>query len=623
LKQNKGGVNFPAILFHEGLNCRAYEYFGVHRQGEKYVFRMWAPNAFQVNLILYIDSVSRQFKMNKITESGIWEVYIYTNEHKSENTFACKSLENVCYRYKIIAGLGTFLKNDPFSFSFSNERNCTVINTKFSFSFTDHHFMYHRFKTGDKKSNYPRNFNVLQIDLSEFAKSLGHDRIDYRLIARVLVPYVKRMNFSHVLLKSVNKCTKLSDQRSFSCLLFSPEGYFGAFDDVRYLINKLHRRSVSVIVDLCLPFFANDEYGLSRFSGRHIFDLPIEDPINTKFQGVRRFDLGKPEVVSYLTSAVFYWLEKMHADGVSLAYTDAFYYRDCVFDHDEHKISVKRYRSDNPEGIRFLHNLNTLIKKELPYNYVISERELYLTKGISRNSDQNVGFDFGFFEGWISDFSKALTPGQSQRFSSLFNESYILHALEGDLTQSKESLINKLLYCGDLYAVLRVIKVIQMTLPCKKSHLMGDDFGQLRLKDLDVTSREENEDNFFRHLYSCFISSINKWYRYDGCLFDRTGGFNVIKNQSEDIVAYECFSAEGSRLLVAINMSAESIRNVVLPAKIGSEYYKTVINTNEQRFGGRGGMTLGKCRVRKKTWDFEIEIPPMTAVLLRPEFSLD
>ena len=36
--------------FYQGTWDRAYEYFGVHRSGDGWVFRVWAPNARRVQL---------------------------------------------------------------------------------------------------------------------------------------------------------------------------------------------------------------------------------------------------------------------------------------------------------------------------------------------------------------------------------------------------------------------------------------------------------------------------------------------------------------------------------------------------------------------------------------------
>ena len=40
-----------AYLFHQGTNYRAYEFMGVHREGDSISFRVWAPNAEQIHLI--------------------------------------------------------------------------------------------------------------------------------------------------------------------------------------------------------------------------------------------------------------------------------------------------------------------------------------------------------------------------------------------------------------------------------------------------------------------------------------------------------------------------------------------------------------------------------------------
>ena len=81
MRHKYSNVNFPAIMFKEGINYRSYEYFGVHKGREKYSFRIWQPDAEKVFLVLYYKNGPLSFPMNKITDDGIWELFIHTTEH--------------------------------------------------------------------------------------------------------------------------------------------------------------------------------------------------------------------------------------------------------------------------------------------------------------------------------------------------------------------------------------------------------------------------------------------------------------------------------------------------------------------------------------------------------------
>ena len=64
-----------AYLFHQGTNFLAYEYLGLHFEGERVVFRVWAPNADGVSVCGDFNGWNNQADcMTRITEAGVWEL---------------------------------------------------------------------------------------------------------------------------------------------------------------------------------------------------------------------------------------------------------------------------------------------------------------------------------------------------------------------------------------------------------------------------------------------------------------------------------------------------------------------------------------------------------------------
>ena len=47
----KNTDGFDASLFHRGICCNAFDYFGAHKKSNKVMFRVWAPNADKVYLV--------------------------------------------------------------------------------------------------------------------------------------------------------------------------------------------------------------------------------------------------------------------------------------------------------------------------------------------------------------------------------------------------------------------------------------------------------------------------------------------------------------------------------------------------------------------------------------------
>ena len=92
-------------LFHQGTNYYAYEYMGVHKTESGYVFRVWAPNADVIMLTGEFNDWSESLPLERITEGGIWEVYVDDGTVK----------EGDRYKYKIYGCGQVHYKADPYA----------------------------------------------------------------------------------------------------------------------------------------------------------------------------------------------------------------------------------------------------------------------------------------------------------------------------------------------------------------------------------------------------------------------------------------------------------------------------------------------------------------------------
>ena len=86
--------------------------------------------------------------------------------------------------------------------------------------------------------------------------------------------------------------------------------------EFKAFVDKCHENGLGVILDFAYSHFCKDAHGLYKFDGSPQFEY--EDPLKAENLGwgTVHFDLGKPEVNSFLLSNAMYWFKEFHIDGI-------------------------------------------------------------------------------------------------------------------------------------------------------------------------------------------------------------------------------------------------------------------------------------------------------------------
>ncbi|MBR4880300.1 MAG: hypothetical protein IKU19_00095, partial [Clostridia bacterium] len=197
LNSDKGYGEAAQYLFHQGTNFSAYDYMGCHTKksenGFIYSFRVWAPRASEVRVIGDVFGWEQGLRMDRITETGIWEL----------ETGHTEDLVGSYYKYKIISDTGVFLKADPYAFSSQTLGDtASVITDIEGYEWADNAWMKYRSKLTDRQKDgkehfYPHPLNIYEVHLGSWKTRNGGSTSDrsnylsYSEIADDLIPYVK------------------------------------------------------------------------------------------------------------------------------------------------------------------------------------------------------------------------------------------------------------------------------------------------------------------------------------------------------------------------------------------------------------------------------------------------
>ena len=164
--------------FFNGECYNAYEYFGAHPYKNGYIFRVFAPNALQVQVVGDFNAWDgSKHIMNKVDNRGIYELYV-----KEINS------DYQVYRYNILTKSNQqIMKSDPYAF-YSELRPNTASKTfdLSSYEFHDEKWM----KNRTKGEHSP--INIYEIHLGSFLRNLDGTWMSYEQVAPLLVKYLKK-----------------------------------------------------------------------------------------------------------------------------------------------------------------------------------------------------------------------------------------------------------------------------------------------------------------------------------------------------------------------------------------------------------------------------------------------
>jgi len=572
--------------FHKSYITDAYEFLGCHREAEGcHVFRVFAPHALAVSVVGdYNEWDSAVHPMHRISDQGIWETKI----------FGLPIFTN--YKYWIKNKSKSFFKQDPYGFHFeTNGGTCAKIYDLDEFQFTDQDW----FAQKAKKTIYESPMNVYEVHLGSWKRYKNNSPFNYRKIADELIPYAKRMGFTHL---EVMPIMEFPFEGSWGYQVtgyFSVTSRYGQPADFMYFVNKAHQSGLGVILDWVPAHFPKDGFGLYEFDGEDVYEDPNPFRREHANWGTRIFNFQKPEVKSFLISSARFFFEKYHLDGLRVDAVASMLY----LDYDRKEWQPNIYGGNhNLESIDFLKTLNTEIFKYFPTALMIAEESTDFANVSKPVYMGGLGFNFKWNMGWMNDtlyYMKTNPMFRRYQHNKLtfslvyaFSENYVLPISHDEVVHGKHSLLDKMPGTYDeKFANLRAFLGYMMTHPGKKLSFMGYEFGQFTewnySKELDwLLLGYEKHQKLFQ-----YVKDLNKFYLNHSCLWEIDCSWEGFKWINSDDADYNCLSfrrinAHKRELIIAINFSGINLTDYRLGLRSGS--YQEVMNSDALIYGGSG-----------------------------------
>lgn len=612
------------MLFKETSNSdyRAYDYYGAHIDGNECVFRIWAPHAEAVYVYGDFNKwVKRDssYKMTKINDCGDYELIKTSIELFSS------------YKYLIISDKGEFEKTDPYAFcSSTNASYASKIYDNNLYEWKDQEWIKYRKKQDIKNSP----LNIYECHIGSWRREQDGSFYSFKKTAEELVPYVKKMGYTHIELLPVMEHPFYGSLGYEICGYYSPSSRFGSPEGLKYFVDYCHRHGIGVIFDWMPAHFPKDAHGLYNLDGYCCYEYEDEMKREQPAWGTVVFNFGKKKVREYLISNALFWIEKYHADGLRVDAVSSMLYLD--FGREPGKWQENEYGGrENLEALDFLRDLNKTITDLHNDVFTVAEESSAWQMMTRPVKIGGLGFTFKWNMGWTNDtieYAKTDPYFRKDKHYKItfpatyaFSENYILPISHDDVSIGNGSLLFKM--PGDLdnkVSNLKAFMGYMIAFPGKKLIFMGNEFACISEWDhnkelswnLLNTDPHSNVCYYFRELNLFYLDHPALWQN------DCTNkGFQWISNddKEQNIIA---FIRKGNREeLIFIFNFAPVIR---YDYRIGVPYecrYEEIFTSDSERFCGNGikngVLETYPFPMHGFTQQISLTLPPLSVICLK------
>jgi len=627
--------DYDTYLFNQGNNHRIYEKLGCHLREVNGVkgasFAVWAPMAQRVSVVGSFNQWDgRTHQMRMLGSSGVWELFIPG------------LVEGDIYKYEIKTSSGEiYIKSDPYAFYAEKPpQTASVVYDNSKYTWNDEDWLTRR----AEENIFDKPVNIYEVHLGSWMQEpdpdpeseTGFKPFSYRKLAETLVPYVKKMGYTHIELLPVMEHPFDGSWGYQVTGYYAVTSRYGTPEDFKYFVDTCHQNDIGVILDWVPAHFPKDGHGLARFDGSALYEYEDKRIGEHLEWGTHIFNYGRNEVRNFLVANAVFWFDEYHVDGLRVDAVASMLYLDYCRKEGEW-IPNKYGGREHLEAVEFLQTLNTVVYKYFPNVMMIAEESTAWPNVTKPVDIGGLGFSHKWNMGWMNDFLKFISMDFIYRkyhsnlitfsFMYAWSENFVLVLSHDEVVHGKCSLLSKMF--GDYnqkFAGLRCAYGYFFGHPGKKLLFMGGEYGQfIEWKYKESLDWHLLDYPMHEKLSQC-VKDLNHLYKQEKAMYEAdftNEGFEWI--HFDDDYSILSFARKGKdwhdMLVFVCNFSPVSFESYRIGAPLDTTYTE-IFNTDNEKYGGGNMLNTEPIKAEKlpyhnKPNSITLRVPPLSTVILR------
>lgn len=616
--------------------ANAHEYFGIHHVDGGWVYREWAPSAYQLYLSGEFNNWNQTSHPLKKLENGIWELKLDGDDALWDG---CKVKTVVDANLTRTEHIPLYIRRavqDKESVTWAGE----VVDDKKTFAWTDQEF-----KGADSLYIYEAHVGMAQEE-----GKVG----TYLEFANKILPMIKKMGYNAIQLMAIMEHPYYGSFGYQVSNFFAASSWFGKPEDLKYLVNKAHKLGIRVLLDVVHSHAVkNTAEGINMFDGTEWQFFHNGDKGDHPAWGTKCFNYGKDEVIHFLLSNLKFWMTEYHFDGFRFDGVTSMLYHDhglgTAFDNDNKYFSLNTH----VEAITYLQLANEVIREVNPEAITIAEDMSGMPGMCLPIADGGIGFDYRLAMGLPDMWIRTVKEKSDEQWDvgQMWGEMCLRRPGEGTVAyvESHDQAL-----VGDKTMIFRLADANMYTDMDKECHnlvidraialhkmirlftlagggeaylnFMGNEFGHPEWIDFP---REGNGWSFHycRRQWSLRNNGFLKYqwladFDHDMIMLtkrnhifaQRIGDLRTCQNEKKVLAFYR------KGLLFAFNFHpTNSYQNVKVPVPANADY-EVRLSSDDKKYGGQeliAHMTYPAKQEKDGSYYIELYLPSRTAVVLK------